>query len=441
MDLGQPPKDKLPESQALTSTQAINTPTDTQNQPPEDESIKGRRLVDKDNILKLIFLFVFTAAYGTAVGLFHLEPRSSVEGYLSAILLIFSSYIIVAIPALIYKTIVLLWAFAIVGYRFKEKWIIFVPIVAYELTAQGGILSSFQKVINLDFFHYLALHHLSYDKAGEYAYDLTFFIPFAYILAFVLVLGIRYATFLNTNRWKSGLIASILLLIVIPVGALIVTNKVGPPLYAAEQKRQDAVYIPATDDMFGTGREIVYAPMQHKAGFYQNSDDISYESIFPTTMRSTEKSCKGSAQKTKSGITYKSYTQTRYKSNGSEGLKGKYTDYNYCFVIGSYKYNLSRSDGFDGPAYLQKYTIDEVIDATHSGTPLVYSCAKYLVNPYEARYGGNSLADYCDDATLSQANDIRQTARDRWTIVCEGGNYGDNLEPTCEQIINKAGGQ
>lgn len=297
-----------------------------------------------------------------------------------------------------------------------------------------GLFTSLLGLTDHAFFQYLSLHYLPQDNSWEYKYDLTFVIPFAYILAFIIVLGVRHLLLMRID-WKKNGLATALLLVIMPIGMFYAINTVGKPLLISEQRKVETIYVPDSDRIYGDVQRVIYEPIKHYAGYYQNSDKISYELIFPSTKRSTEQSCGSSGIKsTKSGHPYVETLEKAYKSNSSDrGPQGEFTRYTYCFVIGSWKYTFLRDDGFDGPAYLNEYPTDKVIDTIYNGAPIVLGCNLNL-DIYRIR-NSHLDGDYCNYELVKQANDITQVAEDKFVIVCEEGRYvGASLESRCGQI-------
>lgn len=387
------------------------------------------RLVQKENIKKLIALFAFTVIYGTIVGFLRLGWMDGVAGYVSLIPLLWSPVILIHF---VIKTVVLLWAFFLVGWSFRARWMIFVPILAYEFSLLGGgIFRGIWDLLDRDLFRYLSLHFLPQESSVGHEQDTAFLVPFAFALAFCIVLGTRYLTHLRTDRWKMRLIAAIALLVVVPVSAFTIINKIGPPLYVAEQRAQDTIYIASTDTVFSNGEHVAYPAIEHISGTYQDVDDLSYKLIFPTSNRSTEASCGKPIQKTQAGHTYTSKTQGR--SNGS------HTEQVYCFVIGSYQYTLKRPSWLNGTAYQQKYPAAEVIDAIHKGKPIVMECEKNL--SYISSYGRSITLlgkAVCDDASVQQIRDIYKKYAEKLEVTCESGTYSPaSNQRVCDKIVRQ----
>lgn len=372
----------------------------------------------KKTVIKTIKLFVFTVIVGFVVGtglIPFLVPRSGMGGYLELIPIFFSvQWFWAAISTFIYKTIVLTLPFFIVGWRSKTWWIILVPITAYEMTE--GLLTRLIP-LNSDFFRYIIMHFFPQVNSSDPFSYTTLYKTVIYALAFALIAGCFYLITLRKDNWQLNLAMAIVLLGIIPAGIATSINSTGTPLYRAEQRAQDVIYIPTTDTIFGDGQQIIYAPMQHLAGVYQNSDDISYKRISSNDEWSTKKSCGADVKKTAAGHEYITFSKS-----------GEKADY-ICFVIGSYKYTVSRDYAFDGVDYLQTYPAESVVDAIYSGSPIVYSCS--TLNRYSA------VASYCDDKDTKQASDVLTAGSNRFTIICKDSNYDDQHQPICKQIINR----
>ncbi len=393
-------------------------------------------LAQKDNIPKSVVLFIITATYGFIIGRY--QPSmiwvvGGAEGYLGSFLgLIFQPlYLGVVLQSFIIKSIQLLMPFIIIGFLFRAKWVALVPVITYEFVSSSGLLEPLQQHINLDFFRFLSLYAQAPQDRFTGDNINLFLVPFAYIMAFLFVLGVRYALTINTNLWRSRIVASFILLIVIPVSSIVTINTIGTQLYHRQQRIANTIYLPDSDGIFSDGEYIIYAPMQHDAGTYQNYDRIRYEFLLPQD-REIVSQCGSEIKTTQSGYTYTEAVEIKYKSSsGRQGPQDKYNNYTYCFVIGSFRYLLTRSDRFDGSNYLQRYPITKLLEEIHAGTPLVYGCLDSSVTRSTVR-----ADDYCNESLIQKADAMEASARQKWKIRCEDRRYDNNLKPYCSNLSN-----